>query len=125
MHRQGAAAYQVVARQTSSPRDLEANLLSKAAANFQRIRDNWDQHQGDLHGALKFNRRLWNVFLNSVTRVDSPLPQPIRQNVATLGIFVLSHTMRTEANPVPQRLDVLININRELALGLRASAGNQ
>lgn len=125
MHRQGAAAYQQVAKQTTSPRDLEANLLSKAAAHFQRIRDNWDESHGELRGALRFNRRLWNVFVNSVTRADSPLPQPIRQNVANLGIFVLNHTLKTEANPLPQKLDVLININRELALGLRASAGQQ
>jgi flagellar protein FlaF len=111
----------MVAKQTASPRDLEANLLAKAAANFQRIRDNWDENQGELRGALRFNRRLWNVFLTSVTRPDNPLPQPIRQNVANLGIFVLNHTMKTEANPLPQKLDVLININRELSLGLRAS----
>ena len=67
----------MVARQTTSPRDLEANLLSKAAANFQRIRDNWDEHQSELRGALRFNRRLWNVFVTSVTRPDSPLPRPI------------------------------------------------
>jgi flagellar biosynthesis activator protein FlaF len=125
MHRQGAAAYQMVAKQTASPRDLEANLLSKAAANFQRIRDNWDDHHGDLGGALRFNRRLWNVFLTSVTREDNPLPRPIRENVANLGLFVLSHTLRTEANPQAHKLDVLININRELASGLRAAADNQ
>lgn len=123
MHRQGAAAYQMVAKQTSSPRDLEANLLSKAAANFQRIRDNWDQHQNELRGALLFNRRLWNVFLSSVTRPDNPLPKPVRENVANLGLFVLNHSLRMEANPQVHKLDVLININRELALGLRAQAG--
>lgn len=123
MHRQGAAAYQTVARQTANPRDLEANLLSKSAANLQRIRDNWDDHQGELRGALRFNRRLWNVFLTSVTRPDNPLPRPIRENVANLGLFVLSHTLKAEANPHAARLDVLININRELALGLRTSPG--
>jgi flagellar protein FlaF len=122
MHQRGAAAYQTVAKQTANPRDLEANLLSKSAANLQRIRDNWEQHHNELGGALRFNRRLWNVFLTSVTRPDNPLPQPVRQNVANLGLFVLSHTLRTEANPHVGKLDVLININRELATGLRASA---
>jgi flagellar protein FlaF len=125
MYRQGAAAYQTVAKQTASPRVLEANLLSKSAANFQRIRDNWDAHQDELHGALRFNRRLWNVFLTSVTRPDNPLPRGIRENVANLGLFVLSHTIKTEANPQAHKLDVLININRELATGLRASAAAQ
>ena len=75
----------------------------------------------ELAGALKFNRKLWNVFLNSATREENPLPVAIRQNIANLGIFVLNHTIKLEARPEPSRLDVLININREVAAGLRAS----
>jgi flagellar protein FlaF len=122
MQHQAALAYQQVAKRTGSPREVEANLLSRSAANLQRIRENWEASQGELYGALKFNRKLWNVFLTSVTRNDSPLPKPIRENVANLGIFVLKHTLRTEANPQANKLDVLININRELAAGLRTAA---
>ena len=122
MYRQGAAAYQVVAKQVSAPRDLEANLLSRSAANLQRVRDNWDQAQGELREALRFNRRLWNVFLSSVTRPESPLPRSIRENVANLGLFVLKHTITAEVSPQASKLDVLININRQLAAGLRAAA---
>ena len=119
MQQQAALAYQQVAKRTVNPRDLEANLLSRSAANLQRIRENWDGSQTELPGALRFNRKLWNVFLSAVTREDSPLPRLVRQNVANLGLFVLSHTLRTEANPQASKLDVLININRELAAGLR------
>lgn len=124
MH-QAVLAYQQVAKRTINPRDLEANLLAKSAANLQRVRDGWEANREDLYGALKFNRRLWNVFLTSVTRENSPLPVAIRQNVANLGLFVMSHSIRVEANPIPQKLDVLININRELAAGLRVSSANQ
>ena len=34
----------------------------------------------------------------------------------------MKHTIKTEAKPEAQKLDVLININRELAAGLRAIA---
>lgn len=119
-HQGAAAAYQTVAKRTGSPRDLEASLLSRSAANLQRIRENWDANSAELPGALKFNRKLWNVFVNSATREDNPLPAPIRQNIANIGVFVLSHTLKTEANPQPHKLDVLISINRELAAGLRA-----
>ena len=122
MHNQATQAYQTVARKTASPRDLEANLLSRSAVNLQRIRDDWESAKGELHGALKFNRKLWNVFCNSSTREDNPLPAPIRQNVANLGLFVLKHSIRVEANPQPVQLDVLININREVAAGLRTQA---
>jgi flagellar protein FlaF len=121
MQQQAAAhAYQQMAQRTGNPRDLEANLLSRAAANLQRIRENWDGHKGELNGALRFNRKLWNVFLTSAVRDDNRLPVTLRQNVANLGLFVLSHTLRMEANPQANKLDVLININRELAAGLRS-----
>lgn len=120
MQQQAALAYQQVAKRTGNPRDLEANLLSRAAANLQRIRENWDGNHGELPGALHFNRKLWKVFLTSATSDDNPLPTVIRQNVANLGLFVLSHTLRTEIDPQAGKLDVLININRELAAGLRA-----
>ena len=61
------------------------------------------------------------MFLNSATREENPLPAPIRQNIANLGLFVLNHTIKLEVRPEPSRLDVLININREVAAGLRAS----
>ena len=123
MQQHATQAYQTTAKRTGSPRDLEANLLSKSALAMQRIRENWDLADAELAGALKFNRKLWNVFLNSATREENPLPVAIRQNIANLGIFVLNHTIKLEARPEPSRLDVLININREVAAGLRASAG--
>jgi flagellar protein FlaF len=120
MQQQAAATYAQVAKRTGTPRDIEANLLSRAAAQLQRIHDDWEEGRAELRPALSFNSRLWRVFLTSVTREDSPLPVAIRQNVANLGLFVLSHTLRIEASPEPHKLSVLININREIAAGLRA-----
>jgi flagellar protein FlaF len=121
MHQhQAAAAYQTVAKRTTNPRDLEANLLARSAANLQRIRDNWDTGRADLDEALKFNRKLWNVFMTSVTDESHPLPAPVRQNIANLGIFIMNQTREMMMQPEPQKLDALININRELATGLRA-----
>jgi flagellar protein FlaF len=87
---------------------------------MQRIRENWALADAELPSALRFNRKLWNIFLNSATREDNPLPAAIRQNIANLGLFVLKQTIKVEARPEPGRLDVLININREIAAGLRA-----
>jgi len=113
-------AYGKVAKQTSSPRELEADLLLKAAAQLQAISDNWDTKAREVDGALLYNRRLWSILVTSVTEQANPLPAQVRQNVANLGLFVLSHTLKTEANPQANKLDVLININRELAAGLRS-----
>lgn len=121
MQHHATQAYQTVAKRTGNPRDLEANLLSRSATNLQRIRENWQLADAELPVALKFNRKLWNVFLNSAMRDDNPMPAAIRQNIANLGLFVLNHTMKVEVRPEPARLDVLITINREVAAGLRSA----
>lgn len=117
-----AQAYGAVARKIASPRDLEADLLLKAAAQLQTIYDGWDGKHSELDLALRYNRKLWSVFLTSVTSSENPLPAAIRQNVANLGVFVMNQTMSITQNPKREQLGALININRELASGLRGRA---
>lgn len=113
-----AEAYGKVAKEISSPRELEASLLLKAAARLQAVRDAWDQKSSELGDALLYNRKLWSIFLTSVTRVDNPLPDLVRQNVANLGVFVMNQTVSLMTEPRREKLAPLININRELAAGL-------
>ena len=90
MHNQGALAYQQVARQTASPRDLEADLLSKAAVMMADIEDGWPASREGLEEALMYNRKIWQVLVSSVTTEENPLPRQIKQNVANLGIFIFN-----------------------------------
>lgn len=115
-------AYKNVARQTSSPRELEATLLLQAAAKLQSVHDFWDQKRGQLDDALLYNRKLWSVFLSEVTDAKNPMPRDVRQNVANLGLFVMNHTVKVMNDPRPDHLSSLININREIAAGLLAKA---
>jgi flagellar protein FlaF len=107
-----------VAKQIANPRELEAQLLLAAAARLQAVLDAWKGRSGDLEEALLFNRKLWTIFVTSVVQEDNPLPREIRQNVANLGLFVLNQTVGLLADPQPERMIPLININRELAAGL-------
>lgn len=122
MQNQAVQAYQTAAKRTVNPRELEASLLSQSANHLQRIQNNWDEQRIELTGALLYNRKLWTVFLDTVAKEDNPLPQAIRQNIANLALFVMKQTMSTQVNPEPAKLNALININRELAAGLRATA---
>ena len=114
----GASAYAAVATKTANPRELEATLLLKAASRLQAIRDGWDARKGELHEALTYNRKLWTVFVTAVTQDDHGLPQPVRQNVANIGLFVMNQTVAVLQEPKPEKLGSLININREIAAGL-------
>lgn len=122
MRNAAAQAYGKVAKETAGPRDLEASLLLRAAARLQAVRDNWDGGAGDLDEALVYNRKLWSVFLTSVTRDDHPLPREVRQNIANLGLFVMNHTVSLGSERRPERLGSLISINREIAAGLMGRA---
>lgn len=115
-------AYGKVASQTLNPRDLEAHLLLKAASKLQSVRENWDAKQDELDGALHFNRKLWSIFLASVTDPKNPLPKPVRENVANLGLFVFKQTFAAMFERNPDQLRPLININRDIAAGLRGQA---
>ena len=60
--------------------------------------------------------------MNSATGNDSVLPIDVRNNIANLGIFVMKQSIGSQLAPTPQSLEVLININRQIAAGLRAAA---
>lgn len=124
MHRQGAQAYQQTTKAVENPRERESALLMKAAAGIQRVKDEWatGTHE-DLKTALTFNRKLWTIFMSSVTKQDSLLPQEVRENIANLGLFILNETREIllEVEPQPQRLDILVRLNRQIATGLRGA----
>jgi flagellar protein FlaF len=111
-----------VARQIASPRDLEANLLLEAASRLQAVRDDWSGKRDNLDTALRYNRRLWTIFLTAVTSNDNPLPNELRQNVANLGLFVMKQTIAAFGDPKPEQLGSLITIIREIAGGLLTRA---
>ena len=117
-----AQAYGAVARQIANPRELEADLLLKAASQLQAVYDGWDRKRSDLDLALRYNRKLWSIFLTSVSSPEHALPVAIRQNVANLGLFVMNQTITMMSNPKRESLGSLISINRELAAGLLGRA---
>jgi flagellar biosynthesis activator protein FlaF len=119
---QAATAYTKVAQATQSPRELEAAILMKAATRLQAIRDDWEGRRRELFEALTYNRKLWTILVSSTTEADNPLPMGIKQNVANLGIFIFNHTLAVMSQPAPERLAILIDINREIAAGLRGPA---
>ena len=119
MMQNAAQAYSKVATQTCSPRELEADLLLRAASQMQAVAKNWDDRKSDdYHDALRYNRRLWVILFSAVTSPDNPLPVQTRQNVANLGLFVFNETVELTAQPDRAKLDSLIDINRQVAAGL-------
>lgn len=117
-----AHAYQQTATSALTPREAEAAALTKSANLLQAAKEGWSEDRGEVANALYFNRQLWVLLASAVSDKDNPLPLEIRNNVGSLGAFVFKTTLDIEALPEAGKLDALININRELAAGLRGHA---
>ena len=115
-------AYSSALTTTMPPRQLEASLLLKAASQLQDLHDSWSGDTDALESVLHYNRRLWTVFTGAVAEENNPLPLEIKNNIASLGVFIFKHTMACQDDPAPEKLLTLININKEIAAGLKDAA---
>jgi flagellar protein FlaF len=113
-----AQAYARVANTTSSPRDIEAQALLLAANKLQAVMNNVDATYTQISEALIFNRKLWTIFLSEAQREENPNSLDVRQNIANLGVFVLSQTTALQMSPQRAHIKPLIEINRNIAAGL-------
>ena len=114
-------AYRDVEKATLPQRDLEASVLTKAAMRLQSARDSWSSadNYAQLNDTLQYNQRLWTFFQAELTTEDNPLPEEIKRNLLSLSLYVDRRTFEVMAYPAPEKLDILININLNIAAGLR------
>ena len=117
-------AYETVNRVTSSGREIEAEVLTKAARKLKACQCKWNDegHEARLDEALTFNQRIWSIFQGELNRVDNPLPEMIQRNLIALGAFIDKRIIETMVAPSPDKLNIVININQNIAAGLRGSA---
>lgn len=116
-------AYKSVQTETQNGRELESSLLSKAALLLKICQDQWEVegHAERFDDALRFNQRLWTFFQAELLEDSNPLPAALRQDLLNLSAFVDKRTFEVLAYPAREKLDVLININRQIAEGLASS----
>ena len=121
----GINAYKQTMKSTLSGRELEASILTKAARMLKECQEKWDEdgHFDRLDEALVFNQRVWTIFQDELIREDNPLPGPLRGDILRLSLFIDKRIMEIMRDPVPEKLDIIININLNLAGGLRGSPG--
>ena len=112
--------YEAVDKQTMSGRGLEAAILNQAALKLKNCQDNWDADDRDekLMAALEYNQQVWSILQSELVKADNPLPQQIRQNLLSLSAFVDRRIFETMAFPSPEKLTIVIEINRNIAAGL-------
>ena len=106
-----------------SGREIEAAALTRCALLLSDCQKNWDAPNRDynLSEALRINQRVWSILQAELARDDNPLPIQIRQDILSLSIFMDKRIIEVMAYPAPEKLKILIDINMNLAAGLRST----
>jgi flagellar protein FlaF len=123
VHSSPLQAYETVNKETMPGREIEAAVLTKAARKLKDCQDSWDAENRDekLNEALKFNQLVWSIFQGELEKEDNPLNRKLRADLLRLSAFVDRRIFETMADPSPEKLSIVININNNIAAGLRES----
>jgi flagellar protein FlaF len=115
-------AYKTADKSGLSGRELEASVLLQGAVKLKDCKDNWHKQDRDekLDAALKYNQLLWSIFQGELGKEDNPLPRQLKIDLLRLSGFVDKRIFDIMAFPAPEKLDILININRNIAAGLKS-----
>ena len=116
-------AYKTVEKTTMSGRETEARVLRQAALKLKDCQDNWQAEDRDekLDEALKYTQRIWSIFQGELSRKDNQLPRQLKINLLRLSSFIDKRIFETMSYPSPEKLTAVININQNIAAGLRGS----
>jgi flagellar protein FlaF len=102
-----------------NPARSEAWALLEAARKLNQTKDG---PVDDFRAALRANWRLWTIFQASVAEPDCNLPMELRSNLLGLANFVDKLTVELLAQAEGKKIDVLINMNRQISEGLMEGA---
>jgi flagellar biosynthesis activator protein FlaF len=114
-------AYESVNKSTMGGRDVEAAVLTKAALKLKECQTHWDAADrfSKLDSALKFNQRIWTIFQAELSKQENPLPHTLKIDLLRLSAFIDKRIFEIMAYPAPEKLTILINVNNNIAAGLR------
>ena len=113
----GYGAYESNIKTTESPHETDAAVLEHAAQILLAAKETDDDEEFFL--ALNYNQRIWTV-IQTFAVEENNLPDLIQANLISLSIFVDKQTYKAMAESDPSKLDVLVNINRQIAAGFRS-----
>jgi flagellar protein FlaF len=116
-------AYDTGTKATTSTREIEASALFKAARTLEICQQKWESPDSPVRfkDALRRNLCLWSLFQAELARPDHGLPKDLRVDLLRLSAFIDRRTFELLAKPERKGLQILIEINRQVALGLAAT----
>lgn len=114
-------AYTSIQKESLSGRELEASVLSRAGIMLKQVQENWSapDREQKLLEAIKFNQKVWSFFQAELSDPENPLPKKLREDILNLSIFIDKRLFEVLAQPDPEKLSIVIDINFNIAAGLR------
>jgi flagellar biosynthesis activator protein FlaF len=103
-------------RQTEGWALIEAAKRMAAAITLENVSDKDVKDQRK--AALRLNWKLWTIFQAELTIEKPGMDEEIRINMLTLCKFVDKHTVGALHEPTEEKISTLIDLNRNIALGL-------
>ncbi len=121
MYQNPTNAYTSMQKETLSGRELEASVLTRAGLMLKQVQVNWSAPDRDekLLEAIKFNQKVWSFFQAELSDPENPLPKNLRQDILNLSLFIDKRLFEVMANPDTEKLNIVIDINFNIAAGLR------
>lgn len=121
MYTNALNAYKSAEKTTVSGRETEARVLTEAATKLRDCQKKWDGHTRAemLDDALRYNQRIWTIFQAELAKEDNPLPDNIKLDIFRLSRFIDKRIFEVMASPAPEKLNIIIKINENIAAGLR------
>lgn len=121
MYNNALNAYKSVEKATVSGRETEARVLTEGAIKLRSCQKKWaDANRAEmLDEALKYNQRIWTILQAELGKAENPLPDPIKLDLLRLSSFIDKRIFDVMGSPAPEKLDILIKINENIAAGLR------
>ena len=121
MYQNPLKAYQSVEQQTTTGRQMEASVLSISAQKLKDCQVNWGAttRKELLAEALTYYQRVWSIIQRELLDEKNPLPKALRTNILSLSAFIDKRIFNVMAYPAPEKLTIIININLNIAAGLR------
>ena len=109
----------VESNREAAPAEIDAMVLQRAAERLQKAQKN--PSNDFFEETLRYNQLIWTVIQTEMT-AENPLSAEIKANLISLSIFVDKQTPKAIGRRDPELLDVLIDINRNISLGLARKA---
>jgi len=101
-----------------SQSEIEAGALVRTAAKMNEAKKNYDNDKNAFYEALTRNRKLWAILVSNINEPNNGMSHDLRQNLANLAYFIFKQTIKLMAGNDIKGVDVLIEINMNVAKGL-------